>query len=191
MEVLIVGLGCAVTFGIGESEAPHCRGVISEVESGREDGGGDEVVLVQTTTEKDRKAVVLPLILEVGTIDVGYLLGVDVVADGGVVEVVVAELRTCGQLGGHKEELVELVDILHTRRGHQVVGATIGIGVIVCTIVAAALGVLEGTVDVDAVVVLIIVNPLIYRSATIIYSVYSTVKHYLMFRFIWVKPTFN
>ena len=151
VHVLVERLRGTVAPGVAHAQVHRFRRVETHVDARAEYHMVYEVVFVEAAADKQRPLPGLPLVLQVGPHDMHRLVGVDVVADRTVTQVVVTVLRSERQLRGHEQQLPELVDILHPRRHGQVVRRPVGIGILLAAVVALARRILERDIGVETV----------------------------------------
>ena len=151
VQVLVVGLRSPETRRIAGPQVDVGRGVETHIGPGTEDNVIDKVVLVEPSAHEETPAVVLPLVLQEGTLDMHLLAGGAVVALHLVAQLVVVILDTGSQVGRHEETAVETVDILSTGYHRQVAGLAIGIEVLLRAVIAVAVDMLGRGVEIDTV----------------------------------------
>ena len=143
MQVFVKGLRGAETLRIAQAYIDIFGGIVAKVDTRAENKILHQVVLVETRTYEEAPTIVFPLVLEIGTTDMHFLVDVSIITRSIVREGIVVIFYTTGHLGRHKEQVVEAMHILHTRNQRKIIGIAIGIEVFAGTIIAVATGVLH------------------------------------------------
>ena len=160
VHVFVESLRRAESAGVCEAQVHVLRGVVAQVGTRTEDDVVYEIVLVEASSQQEAPLAVLPLVLEEEAAYVDMLLEAAVVAYYHVLHAVVVILCAEREVGGHEEQLVEVVHILRSGYVGEVVRSAVSLQrrlhVFVCAlayaaIVALARGGLEGEVGREAV----------------------------------------
>ncbi len=153
VQILVEGLWRAESARVAGADVDVFGRIETDVGPRTEDDVIDQVMLVEASADKEAPLLVFPLVLQEGALDVDRLVDEAVVADGLVLQVVVVVLQAGGQLGGHEEQAVEAVVVLRPGDGGQVCRLSVGVGVLLGAVVAVAVDVLYGGVDVQPVLI--------------------------------------
>ena len=108
----------------------------------------NKVVFIRTTTDKESPGLVLPLVLQVGTVDVNCLICRCIaLSKRGILHIIKVILYTSSKLGRKEEHLWTAVHILRTTYGSKAVSFSVSVRVHVAAIVAVTLNILSRSVD--------------------------------------------
>ena len=143
VQVFIVGLRGTETGGVRQARLEVLGRLIKQVDTGTEYQFVYQVVLVQTGADEHGQYVHLPLVLHEGAGDAYILLHIAVIARHDIVQGVVLILQSAREGGGGEKTVIHVAHVHAACHPRQVVRLAVGVHVLLCAVVAVAVGVLE------------------------------------------------
>ena len=147
MQVFVVRLRRAETGGVRQARLKILGGLIKQVDAGTEYQLVYQVVLIQTGADEHGQHIHLPLVLHEGAGDAYILPHVAVIARHDIMHGVVLILQSARKGGGGEEAVVHIAYVHAACHPGQVVRLAVGVHILLCAVVAVAVGVLDRAVQ--------------------------------------------
>lgn len=147
MEVFIIGLRRTKTGGVRQTRLKILGRLIEQIDAGTENQLVYQIVLIQPGAHQHGQDIHLPFILHKGTGNADILLHVAVIARHHIVHGIVLILQSARKSGGGKKAVIHIAYVHAACHPSQVVCLAVSVQILLRTVVAVAVGVLNGAVQ--------------------------------------------